>query len=460
MSEQTSPKPIPQKELREIATAFRTKQTLYQPFYNYYKGVHQWNFSSKKYKIKYGQRLQTLRENLCRTVVKAPASRLEIINFLADRKNTENPAWKIWKRNKMPLNSGKVHREAFKTGEAFVIVWADKSGKAKIEVQTAANVMIWKSVESGETEKGAKCWTGGDGKTYLTIYYPDRIEKYVSKHKRADSAGYETFEPRIVPGETFPLANPYNRVPVFRFTFDEEADDVPNSLLTDVIPLNDALNKSYADIFVGQEYNSMRQRWVAGLRAEEDEETGKKIEPFKPDDATWMAEDDQTKFGEFSDADLNQMLEVKRETVKDIALVSGIPPSYFNLESTGTAISGDALRKLEARFTAIVQDAQRSFGETWGEAINFALEIDTEVAEFEDEIETQWTDAAPVSETEMLDNAIKKKALGWSDEQIQRDYGLTDEQIEKMKAEILAREKTKMETAAKFFDDGGDNLSE
>ncbi|MCD9186723.1 MAG: phage portal protein [Pyrinomonadaceae bacterium] len=447
------------QDLEKIVTHLTTKMAAYQKFYDYYKGIHTWNFSSKKFKTKYGQRLQTLRENLCRTVVKAPASRLQIINFLAEKQNTENPAWKIWKRNKMPLNSGKVHREAFKTGEAFVMVWVDKNGRARIETQTAANVAVWKSAETGETEKAAKMWLGTDGKYYLTVYYADRIEKYVSKHKRAQSDS-KSFVVREVAGEPFPLGNPYKRVPVFRFTFDEEADDVPNSILSDVIPLNDALNKSYADIFVGQEYNSMRQRHVAGLRVEVDEETGKKIEPYKADDSVWIAEDNETKFGEFTDANLESMLKVKQETVKDIALVSGIPPSYFNLEDSGSAISGEALRKLEARFTSIVQDAQLSFGEGWDEVIGFAMEIDRETKTLETkdlQIETQWTDAAPVSETEILDNAIKKKSLGWSEEQIQRDYGLTDGQIEKMKEEIANREKAKMETQAKFFDAGNSN---
>lgn len=196
-----------------------------------------------------------------------------------------------------------------------------------------------------------------------------------------------------------------------------------------------------------------RRRFAAGMQVETDEETGRKINPFKPDDDVWFASDSETKFGEFSDADLAQMIAVKQEAVKDIALVSGIPPSYFNIDSVGTAISGEALRKIEARFTAIVQDAQRSFGETWGEAISFALDAAGEKSE-QLEIEAQWTDAAPVSETELLDNAQKKINLGWSYEQIQRDLGLTDEQIEKMKQENAAREDDKMQREQKIFDAG------
>jgi hypothetical protein len=142
-----------------------------------------------------------------------------------------------------------------------------------------------------------------------------------------------------VSSEPWPVPNPYNKVPVFHFRTDEELQDFGTSILTDVIPLNDALNKSYADIFAAQEINAIRQRWIAGMQFEKDEETGKAIIPYDFDSQAWTSPEAETKFGEFSDAQLEQMIMVKQECVKDIALVSGIPPSYFNLEQTGQAIS-------------------------------------------------------------------------------------------------------------------------
>ena len=445
---------MPTSDIKSALDRISANAFKYKEFYDYYGGKHQLNFASDKFKNKFGRRLQKLRENLCKTVVTAPSSRLEIINFLADKKNTENPAWKLWKKSKMPLHSGAVHREAFKTGDAYVIVWTDKTGAVRFYPQIAANMTVFRNSETDEIERAAKAWLGSDGFYYLNLYYPDRIEKYVTRGK-ANGLPIEAqhFDIRRVQGEEFPLKNPYGRVPVFHFRFDAEIMDFGISLLADVIPLNDALNKSWADILGAQEENMRRRRYVAGLQVETDEETGKKINPFKPDDDVWIAQDDTTTFGEFTDANLTEMIAVKQEAVKDIALVSGIPPSYFNLEQTGSAISGEALRKIEARFTAIVQDAQRSFGETWAEVMSFALDASNDISE-KLEIETQWTDAAPVSESEVLDNAQKKINLGWSYEQVQRDYGLTDEQIEKMKTENIERETAKMEVQQKMFDAG------
>lgn len=452
----------PNEDLILTTKLIDERSARFKEYYDYYDGKHQFTFSSEKFRNKFGKRLQKLRENLCRTVVKAPASRLEVIGFLAEKEEIKSTAWEIWKRNNMPRNAGKVHREAIKTGDGFAIVWPGRDGKARIHTQTAGNIYVWKNIDTGEIEKAAKRWMGGDDKCYLTIYYPDRIEKYVSKEKAKVSGSTAVeFVQRDIDGEPFPLPNPYHQVPVFQFTFDEETDDCSNSILKDVIPLNDALNKAYVDIFVAQEFNAIRQRWATGIQFEKDPETGKTINPFDYDSQLWDGGEGSSrstaggepKFGEFSDAELEQMLKVKQETVRDIALVSGIPPSYFNLE-TSDFPSGEALRKIEARFTAIVQDSQRSFGETWGKVIAFALMVEGDSGDSVMEVESQWTDAAPVSETEQLDNAIKKKQLGWSLAQIQRDFGLTDKQIADMASENAEIDKVKMENAAKFFDGG------
>lgn len=450
---------MPQSDIKSALERLNAQAFKYKEFYDYYNGRHQLNFASDKFKNKFGRRLQKLRENLCKIVVTAPASRLEVINFLADRQNTENPAWRLWKKSKMPMSAGAIHREAIKTGDAYVLVWKDKTGNVRFYPQISANVTVWRNAETDEIERAAKAWLGGDGFYYLNLYYADRIEKYVTRGKCAVlPTNPKAFDERHVPGESFPLVNPFDKVPVFHFRFDSELMDFGNSLLADVIPLQDALNKSWADILGAQEENMRRRRFVAGLQVETDEETGKKINPFHPDDDILYSNDSETKFGEFSDADLAQMIAVLEAAVQAICLVSGIPPSYFNLDSVGTAISGEALRKLEARFTALVRDAQRAFGETWAEIIVFALDAQKQSAE-DLEIETQWADAAPISETETLDAAQKKIALGWSYEQVQRDYGLTDKQIEKMQEENARREDQKMKREQKFFD-AGNSLTE
>ena len=54
----------------------------------------------------------------------------------------------------------------------------------------------------------------------------------------------------------------------------------------------------------------------------------------------------------------------------------------------------------------------------------------------------------------MLNNMSKKQRLGWSNEQLQRDFGLSDVQILKMVEENQRRAVAESEAKAKMFDSG------
>src|SRR5947209_8546494 len=149
-------------DIKSAVEQISARGTTYKRFYDYYAGEHTLNFSSEKFKNKFGRQLQHLKENLCRTVVRAPASRLEAIGFTAGKEEIQKIAWEIWKRNQLPRNSGKVHRESFKTGDAYVIVWPDPlTGKAKVYPQMAGSMTVWRNADTGEIEKAAKIWIGG-----------------------------------------------------------------------------------------------------------------------------------------------------------------------------------------------------------------------------------------------------------------------------------------------------------
>lgn len=60
----------------------------------------------------------------------------------------------------------------------------------------------------------------------------------------------------------------------------------------------------------------------------------------------------------------------------------------------------------------------------------------------------------PTGESETLDNMNKKQRLGWSNEQLQRDFGLSDEHIKKMTEENQRRAVAESEAKAKMFDSG------
>jgi hypothetical protein len=418
-------------------------------YYRYYAGEHIPNFASAKFRNKFGARLKDLTDNLCKPVVNAPVSRLEVINFAQEGKDIDSEAWRLWKRNKMPLRAKNLHREAFRTGFGFVIVWQGADGKATIDVQKSHSVALWQSEETEETGMAAKLWL--DSKYwYLTLYYADRIEKYVTKKESKD---FPRKAAAFVERENAAAENPFGRVPVFKFSASEDL-----SILADVIPLNDALNKTFCDLMVGAEYNSIRQRFSTGIQYEKDEETGKPIIPYEHDDTVWSSESDTAKFGEFTDSDLEKFLKAASDIRQEIARVTGIPAHYFQITS-GDFPSGEALKTAESRFVSMIEEAQLSFGESWSEVIKFALFIEKSAGE-SDEIETQWKDAAPVSQSDKLANALIKQQLGLAPEIYLAELGYTDEQIKDSLEKLAAKQQRESELFAKKFDGGFNEITD
>lgn len=439
--------------IRAALAKIAKKQGRLATYNRYYSGNHPFNFSSEKFTTEFADRLHRFRDNLCPTVVKAPADRLEVIGFSSDKlSDLYSQSWDAWIYSGMPRLSKRIHREAFKTGDAYAIVWADETGRGRIYPQDPRTCCVFYNPETGQVESGAKVWRGVDNYIYLTIYFADRIEKYISKNPQ--SAGNipttsQAFTKRVEDGEAWPLPNPIGTPAIFHFGLEA-------SILDDVIPLNDALNKTLADLLVSSEANSLRQRWTAGIAFEINPETGKQIIPFEGA-AQWFATQDPTgKFGQFPAETLKEFLETAADFRNEIASVAGIPQYYFRIEG-GAVPSGESLKKAESRFIALIKDAQLDFGDTWSRIMRFVLAIDgikvdnlpgsvtpdkaSPPAEGEDGpkkpavFEAQWSPADPMSETELVDYVQKKKNVGISTTRALSELGYSDADIASMQKE-------------------------
>jgi hypothetical protein len=439
------------------------KRAIIKVYQDYYDGHHAQNYQSDKFRTMFGARLQKFRDNLCKTAVAAPCDRLEITGFSTqdkDGKTTKvyDEAWNVWKYSSMPRLAKRVHRDAFKTGDAYVICWTDKFGKSRIYVQDAYNCAVWYDQETDEVKRGAKMWRG-DAETdfyYLTLYYPDRLEKYITKQrfKKGNAPQYgSAFGPRLDdendPG-SWKVENPIGICPMFHFGLE-------SSILDDVIPLNDALNKECGDLLVGSEANSIRQRWTTGISYAQDEQTGKSIIPFENDGRWSTTEKIEGKFGEFTDVSLSEFLAVINDFRMEIARVTRIPAYYFLLDKVQFP-SGEALEKSESPFTSLISDSQLDFGETWAAVMSFALindratPIDADPKTFK--LETTWKPASPQSETQKLDHAGKKKNLGVSQKRVLQEIGYTDSDIADFQKENQEQAEKQAEQFGKMFDAG------
>jgi hypothetical protein len=435
----TFPAPAPvlstAEDLKAILKALAARQDGYRLAADYYAGAHQLSFATAKFRSTFGSLFSAFADNLSAAVVDAVADRLQVTGFDVEGEGQAagDDAWALWRQARLPRVAGQVHQEALTSGDAYLIVWPDAEGQVVFYPQAAASTTVtYDADHPGRILRAAKWWRTEDGRVRLTVYYPDRIEKYVTASKVSGGlpTNPRTFLPFEVDGEAWPLANVYEQVPVFHFATNGPIGGFGTSELRDVIPLQNALNKAVMDMLVAMEFVAFRQRWATGLEVPTDPTTGKPSSvPFEPGvDRIWATAGENVRFGTFEASDLTQFLEVQREFRLEIARVSRTPVHYLLMQ--GQMPSGESLKTAEEPF---VRDRQLAFGDVWEAVMAFALRVQGQA--LLSQLEALWEDPAPRAEKEHLESLKIKAELGVSENQIWTEMGYTEDQVKRIRTE-------------------------
>lgn len=450
------------EHIDQALQTLRSASARYAKFERYYRGDHDLAFATEKFQTAFGSLFREFALNLCPAICDAIVDKLKVTGFsLVDRnqglraRNDGAPEQpdiaravdQIWHRNRMPIRSGEVHLEAVLNGDAYTVVWPGPDGRPVIYPQRASScIAVYDEEMPGLIRWGAKHWRTTDGRTRLNLMYPDRVEKYISRHRvdggfpnandltRSQTHPDAAFVTLPVSGSAFEadsvIPNPYGTVPLFHFANGAGISSYGRSELLHAIPIQNGLNKAVLDMLVAMEFSAYRQRWVSGIEVEMDELSGQPVEPFKAGaDRLWIAPDTGARFGDFGTTDLDQFLLVKDSFRVDMASVTGTPLHYFLQNIRGFA-SGESIRKSEGRFLAKIRDRQTSFGQVWAEVVSLALHIAGIGSSIE--LLTQWEDPAPVAEREFLENLIIKKRIGVTTEQALKEAGYGDADVGEM----------------------------
>ena len=312
----------------------------------------------------------------------------------------------------------------------------------------------------GVAEVASKLWPaeawGERSKWRLNLYYPDRIERYITIAAldgaqpdvpvKPDSWRQYTEAEADDPIRGWSLPNQYGTVPVFVWSNNALTGEFGRSELADVVPLQDALNKTVADSLIAGEFAALPQRWATGLEVAVGPDGEAAERPFEAGiDRIWANANPQGAFGQFDSANMQSFVATADSYQAEIARVSRTPLHYLLL--SGQFPSGEALRAAEAPLMAVIRDRQLSFGNTWEDSMAFALTIAGVAV---DSVSCTWLDTTSVSESEKLDAETKKKDLGVPDETLWKEMGYDEDQI----AEFSAAADVRREQAAAAFAGG------
>lgn len=467
------------------------RSTAYNQYNEYYAGIQRLTFATENFRSVFGNTFKEFAENMCPAVVDSLADRLQITGFksgsaeiitedigtsefgparkkITVQDEVGDRAWEIWEKSGMVLKAGEVHEEAIRTGDAYVIVWPDDAMQVKMWPQDASHCRVqYDPNRAGRTLRGLKIWYNEIEKEWhLNVYLPTSIDKFASS---STDATFPTNHSKWSMFEQVP--NPWGVVPIFHFA-NKGLYCHGVSELKDIIPIQDALNKSVCDMLVAMEFAAYKQRYIIGADPELDEETGEPVDQTMKNygvDRLMAIPDPESKVGQFDATELGQFLRVQDKFWASAAKVSGTPLHYFYITS-GDFPSGEAIKSAESRFVKKISDRQEGFGAIWGHLQKFALWVDgtldfdrdpTGYPLFDDEVvEVLWKDSSPRTESELADTAVKKKAVGVSDSMILKELGYSPEEIERMLEESYAYQAWKAALKAGPDEGGGEGGGE
>jgi hypothetical protein len=148
-------------------------------------------------------------------VVDSVQDRLEVAGIRSPDSAADDVVWELWQENSMDAESQLAHRSALLDGRAFALVWPDKDTKQPTVSLDDATQMVVQYREGSRRHRVAalRRWTDEHGRPNATLYRADGLYKFIGP-KNASGQGGTQWERREVNGETWPLPNPYGRVPV------------------------------------------------------------------------------------------------------------------------------------------------------------------------------------------------------------------------------------------------------
>lgn len=450
----------------------KSRQGSDQQFYRYYSGKYDLSFTSRSFRQAFGSWLRQIGYNRCRSVVDAFADRTTVTGWdiPTSADILKKQAEEVWRRNNMSNRQNEIVKGAFRNGDGYVHVWPDEiTGLARLYMNPShCMVVVYDDEYPDHVDFAVKCWQVGrgpdKGKWRLTTYDPSQIVRFISANKTDTfPEKYNRFTAYEEDGQP-EVENPLGEVPIVHFGNDADTGGYGTSELSDVVPLQDGVNKALADMLVASEFVAYPQRYAIGVdEPEHDPVTNEAENPFVPGmNRLWTISgsqdgDQPVSFGQFAAADMTQFIEVQDSWDMKIARVSRVPVHWLN--QTGDWPSGEALKTAEAQYVSKVIDRQGSFTAPHARVMQYALRFEGANEAEVSMIKPIWMPAESRSEREKWELAALKRAAGVPQEQIWAENGYDGDQIKEMVRLNVEAAKRQQQAFAESFDRGDTDQS-
>ena len=408
----------------------------YHTYRAYSRGEHELKFTSGDFEKETGKEMKSMRENLCGAVISAFVDRLGVTSW----GSTAND--KIAEDLGLDRILNVANSEAFRCGTSYAFA-ADYAGEKVIVTQRAEQVVPeTDDLRPDRLAKATRFWVDKEGYPRISVFDTMYVEELIGQEKLQTNTDTGEITSRLFPTEEMQYNSiskmPHGFpgvVPCVQWKQDSDsAYDEGVSILADVIPLQDALNKSLVDsIVLGASYSRpfwfllnykpnhpdnplLAARQLANALNTQIEDYQIANGPESRGDGPYQGKfnrgtqsifthDGPGPFGQLDPPDIAKLLDLQDRFALKIARVVGMP-SYYITQTSGDVPSGSSLRVLSQRMTARVGRFQldsnpvlKGLGELLGMT----------------DPKPVWADAAPMDLVEKMAIAAQKKnQLGYT----------------------------------------------
>lgn len=346
----------------------------------------------------------------------------------------DRETWRIWQANNMDGLMDQAILEAAINGVAYLMVAPNnedpKTPHIWVEHPSQCIVEYKPGTQRHEVAAGLKVWEDDwTGLVHATLYLPGKIYKYQARKPSAGTmVSPSKWEPRSVADEQWPAETDLDYVPIFELPNNPRLLSGGRSELSDVLDSQDRIIKTIADRLMTQDYGAFPMKWSSGWpETTADGAPNKKIDVGR--DRMVTTDTPETKFGQFSAADLKGYMEGKQEDVHDIAARTRTPAQYLLGEFNN--VNGETLKASESGLIAKVRQRMRSMDDGIEEAVRRLREMAGIDTPEDVTMEVVWRNPEFKTEGEQVDALTKMSTLGVPQQALWERWGASPPEIQR-----------------------------
>lgn len=374
-----------------------TEQIRLEKISKYMRGRHDPPYTPKGASTEYRWLLRRSKDNFLPLVCSVIQQNLHVDGFRPssfDPSDTEtafdlegDPGWAAWRYNRMTSRQHGIHRAVVKYGCAYAMVLpgrvasydpsqgvTDKSMPVVTPFSPRKMTALYSDDSNDEWPVFAVIEqvindNTAIGKARRVVTVVDDTNRYILVGGVGTSPAklsWPAQDDPILSGKPVVSAHGMGLCPVVRYSYESDLDSDSDCIgeIEPLISLQDQVNFHTFNEMLAEQYAAFKQRWVSGMAPVD--EQGRKNMPFKPGvDRMFVAENSDTKFGEFAETDLGAIINAREATIRHMSTISQVPPYHLlgalvNLSADALSAARDGLDRKSDTLRSILTDSHRN----------------------------------------------------------------------------------------------------